>query len=373
VIEAAAGLGGSARQFFDDAPCGWVYTGLGGQITRSNLAFRSWTGYSEEQLSGGRRIQDLLAPGGRIYYQTNLEPLLRMQGSVSQVALEIERADGSRMPALVNAVLRSDDEGDPEAISIMVFDAEHREHEVAEALQRGMVGGTLPTASSFSIKVTYLPSVRSLQIGGDWYDSFWLDDQQQTLALVVGDVVGRGLHAATTMGQLRNAVRTLAMSCDGPAAVLEGLDLYSRRYEVGQGATVLYAQLDLATLVMRFSCAGHPPPAIVRPDGEPQLDWSGRWTPIDNHRGDGRSRPEGSLQLSPGSTLLLYTDGLIERRTHPDEDGLQRLLDTIGDVRKRTTGAAIGPAAVRALHDPGQDDDVCMLAFELTGEVETPA
>jgi phosphoserine phosphatase RsbU/P len=366
------------EQLFDDAPCGWVLTDSAGVIVKANRVFRSWTGFTEAVLSGGRRFQDLLAPGGQIYYQTHLEPMLRIAGSVSQVALEIVRADGSRMPALVNSVLRRDDAGQAYEISTMIFDAsdrrryeqgllegQAREREIAQELQRSMVSGVMPATPSFLIDVVYSPAVAGLAVGGDWYDAFWLDDAQSTVALVVGDVVGRGLAAAITMAQLRPAVRALATTGLGPAAVLEALDLYVSRYQSGKASTAVYAQIDLVTLEMRFACAGHPPPVVIDPDGEVCCDWAGRSTPLDTYRSSDSRRPEGTRQLTAGSTLLLYTDGLIERRSNPEEDGLQRLIETITAQGTRVAGVALGRAVARALHDPDQSDDICLLAIEL--------
>jgi len=369
---------GSTEQLFDDAPCGWVLTDSAGVIVKANSVFRSWTGYGEAELLGGHRFQDLLAPGGQIYYQTHLEPMLRIAGSVSQVALELVCADGSRLPALVNSVLRRNDAARAYEISTMIFDAsdrrryeqgllegQAREREIAQELQRSMVSGVIPAAPSFVIDVVYSPAVAGLAVGGDWYDAFWLDGAQSTVALVVGDVVGRGLGAAMTMAQLRPAVRALATTGLGPAAVLEGLDLYVSRYRSGKASTAVYAQIDLATLEMRFACAGHPPPVVIDPNREVCCDWTGRSTPLDTYRSDDSRRPEGTRQLVAGSTLLFYTDGLIERRSNPEEDGLQRLIETITAQREHFAGVALAHAVARVLHDPDQSDDVCLLAIQL--------
>jgi PAS domain S-box-containing protein len=373
---------GATKDFFNEAPCGWLLTDPTGLILSANRVFTSWTGFTQEQLAG-RRFQDILGPGGLIYYQTHLDPLLQIQGSVSQVALEVRRADGSHMPALINAVLRRDQTGAPYEISAMVFDASDRrryeqalrdaqvrDHELATELQRSMIASVMPIARSLSADVVYSPATAGLDVGGDWYDAFWLDDEQRELALVVGDVVGRGLGAAITMAQLRTAVRALAATGLGPGALLDALDVFVDRHDMGFMATVVYAQIDLATLEMRLAAAGHPPPVVIESDGEIGFDWSGRSLPLGVPDRRSSGRPEGTRPLTPGSTIVLYTDGLIERRSLPHEDGLRRLLETITEERADTGGSGFGGAVVRALHDPGDGDDVCLLTIELAGHAQ---
>ena len=101
-------LADSAEELFEHAPCGYLTTSLDGSILRVNRTFEELTGFGRDELLGGRRFQDLLTGGGRIYHETHYAPLLHMQGSVREIALDIVRADGSRLPALVNSVVRED-------------------------------------------------------------------------------------------------------------------------------------------------------------------------------------------------------------------------------------------------------------------------
>jgi serine/threonine-protein kinase RsbW len=161
------------------------------------------------------------------------------------------------------------------------------------------------------------------------------------------------------MGQLRSATRALATTGVGPEALLDGLDAYAGTHRVGQMATVVYAQLELATGQLRYACAGHLPPVVQGPDDAPAFLWEGRSTPLDIHV-DEASRAEAAYVLPPGGTLILYTDGLVERRSETLEDGMERLLAQLA-----VTGpAAPGFAAALAdeLRGPDQDDDVCVLA-----------
>ena len=369
-------LDDSAEDLFENAPCGYLTTAIDGTILRMNRTLEELTGLERTELIGHRRFQDLLTPGGRIYHETHYAPLLQMQGFVREIAIEIVRADGSRLPALVNSVVRHDDAGRPRAIRTTVCDAtdrrgyeqelvraRQREQEVALELQRGLLAGTLQEGDGFELGVAYRPAEKGREVGGDWHDAFWIEPGER-LALVVGDVVGRGISAAATMGQLRSALRALASTGFEPGALLEGLSEFSRRHEVGQMATVAYAEVDVRLGSMRYACAGHPPPAVVEPGGDARFAWEGRSPPL-NAFTAWSDRPDGASDLSEGAMVVLYTDGLIERRDRPLESGLVELLamiDKIGDQPP----AAVASALVREVADaPSQRDDVCVLAMRL--------
>ncbi len=372
-------LGDTAEDLFENAPCGYLSTRLDGTILRVNETFVSWTGLAREDLTGGRRMQDLLSPGGRIYYETHLAPLLLMQGAVREIAVEIVRADGTRLPALLNCALRTlGDEagGSTQVIRTTVFDATDRrryeqelmrmrgrEREIAQELQRSLLSGELPVAPGLDLEVAYRPGVSGLEVGGDWYDAFWLDEGE-TVAFVVGDVVGRGIAAATTMGQLRSAVRALASTGLAPARLVEALDRYARRHGVGRMTTLVYARLHLASGRLEHACAGHLPPVVMHPGEAPELLWDGRSLPLNAYRADESSRAEGAAVLPAGSTLLLYTDGLVERRSRSLDDGFEHLLREV-EAHREAGAAALAGALVRALRPADQSDDVCLLVARL--------
>jgi sigma-B regulation protein RsbU (phosphoserine phosphatase) len=363
----------SAEDLFEHAPCGYLSTLPDGTIVRVNRTFEAWTGLRREDLVGAKRFQDLLSPGGRIYHETHYAPLLRMQGSVREIAVEIVRADGTRLAALVNSVQHSDEHGRPRRIRTTVFDATDRrryedellrarrqEQDIAQQLSRSLLSGGLPAAPGLEVGVAYHPAESGLDVGGDWYDAFWLDEGD-TVGLVIGDVVGRGIGAAATMGQLRSAVRALASTGLPPGRLLDALDAYAERHEVGRMTTLIYAQLGLGSRRLRYACAGHPPPLILTPGEEPSFAWDGRSTPLDVHAAADGPRGEAAVTLAAGSTVLLYTDGLVERRSESLTDGLDRLLHVVAAHRDDTAATLVG-AVVRALHDPAHIDDVCVLA-----------
>jgi sigma-B regulation protein RsbU (phosphoserine phosphatase) len=360
-----------ADELFEDAPCGYLATRPDGTIVRVNRTFERWTGLSREELVEHRRFQDLLTVGGRIYHETHYAPLLQMQGAVREIAVEIVRADGSRLPALINAVLHPGDGDRPALVRTTVFDAtdrrryeqellrgRQREQEIASRLARSLLSGELPAGTGFELAVSYRPAVDGLEVGGDWYDAFWVADDE--LGLVVGDVVGRGIEAAATMGQLRSAARALASTGMGPAELLDGLEHYVRRHSVGRAATVVCATLSLKSGTLRYACAGHPPPLVAAPGAPAIFAWDGRSLPLDAISTSPSPRPEGVFALEPGSVIALYTDGLVERRTSPITHGMEKLRVDV-EVRHDVPVAELAPALVEAHRDREHADDVCLL------------
>jgi GAF domain-containing protein/anti-sigma regulatory factor (Ser/Thr protein kinase) len=232
-----------------------------------------------------------------------------------------------------------------------------RAQDVALALQQSMLPSALPEVSGLELTARYHPAVDSLEVGGDWYDVLALPDGR--VGLTVGDVVGRGLLAATTMGQLRSALAALALSADSPAAVLDGLERFAQQVEGARLATVAYAVLDPVGGTLRYACAGHPPPLVVSPDGTARFLEDGR-SPLLCVGAPGRTtpRPEGTAVLVPGARLLLYSDGLVERRRESLDVGLRRLAAYAGEIRDPDGWS---DELVRRMLVGAGDDDVALL------------
>ncbi|WP_159792334.1 SpoIIE family protein phosphatase [Puerhibacterium puerhi] len=252
---------------------------------------------------------------------------------------------------------------DPDALAIIAQQGgvaleRARLHEqsesVARELQHAMLTQNLPRRADLEVNAEYRPAVSGLEVGGDWYDAFGLDDT--TVALALGDIVGHGLHAATAMGQLRTATQALAAPGLGPAATLELLDQFVRRRQVGFASTLVYAELDTTTGTLSYACAGHLPPLLVR-DGGAEYLWEGRSAPlgVPNLRGP---RAEGSVLLKPGDVVLLYTDGVVERRDRPLRAGLDQLAAVAAE-------RGIGDEGELLSHffdaEANQRDDACVL------------
>jgi PAS domain S-box-containing protein len=231
-----------------------------------------------------------------------------------------------------------------------------REHRTAETLQRSLLPERLPEIEGLELAARYLPAGKGAAVGGDWYDALELRDGR--VALVVGDVVGHGLRAAAAMGQLRNACRAYALVETSPAEVLARMNRLVTSGGEDAMATVLYLTLDRETGEIAYASAGHPPPLLLTADGARFLE-GGRSIPV------GASDPavfrEGTDTMPPGSTLLLYTDGLVERRDEPLESRLAQLAASaraadgqVQDVCDQVLSGALGRS------EPV--DDVALLA-----------
>lgn len=240
-----------------------------------------------------------------------------------------------------------------------------QERQIARTLQRSLLASDLPRGDSrFVVETHYQAAAQDLEVGGDWFDAFLITVDK--LAVVVGDVVGRGIEAATTMGQLRSAVRALASASEGPARLIEGLDRFVDRVEAARMATVAYAEIDLTTGDLTYACAGHLPPLLHEPTGGPAYLMQGRSAPLGSRAGDTK-RTEHRQRLRAGSRLLLYTDGLIERRARSIEKGFEVLAR---EFARRRDAPLPGLTAGLADTLVGRDhaDDVCLLCLTLGTE-----
>jgi len=239
------------------------------------------------------------------------------------------------------------------------YEARHR---LAEALQRTLLPTALPTVPDVEIAVRYQPA-EGLEVGGDWYEAVALPDER--VGVAVGDVVGRGAAAAAAMGQLRSALRAFALWGESPAHALDQLARFAEGVEGGRVATVAYVVIDPATGHARYSLAGHPPPLVVTAEGEARFLEEARSAPLAALPGITHS--EAECTIPPGATLLLYSDGAVERRGATIDDGLALLARHAAAA----AAAGLGPEALcsrlleRLFADGPGDDDVALLAVRL--------
>ena len=239
-----------------------------------------------------------------------------------------------------------------------------QERAIARTLQRSLLAGDLPQDSRFVVESHYHAAAPDLEVGGDWFDAFMITPDK--LAVAVGDVVGRGIDAATTMGQLRSAIRALASARTGPAKVLSRLDRFVERVESARMATVAYAEIDLPTATMTYACAGHLPPLLHEPAGPARYLLGARSGPLGSRAGN-RDRREETVRLSSGSRLLLYTDGLVERRDRPIDRGLDLMAREWARRREAPTpGLTAGFADLMVGRE--HTDDVCLLCLTIGTE-----
>ncbi|MEV8098536.1 SpoIIE family protein phosphatase [Kitasatospora sp. NPDC085879] len=240
-------------------------------------------------------------------------------------------------------------------------EAHAREREVALALQAAMLP-TLPAIGEVRAAVRYRPAVGTLHVCGDWYDLVALPGHRTAVA--VGDVVGSGLAAAGVMGQLRSALSAASRVADGPARSLDVLGLYSRFVDGAESATAATAFIDHDTRTVAYSSAGHPPPALLHRDGV--VEFLDRATdPPLGARPEHVPRPQAEVRFEDGDTLVLYTDGLIERRREDIDVGLDRLARSLS-ARPAALPEALADSVLAELLPPGgATDDTALVVVRL--------
>jgi serine phosphatase RsbU (regulator of sigma subunit)/DNA-binding response OmpR family regulator/anti-sigma regulatory factor (Ser/Thr protein kinase) len=314
-------------------------------------------------------------------------PLLAPPEAAELVAAPLREDEGNELRGLL--MLASDrpaafDDADLELldvagarIAMAIEHAQRFEHqrELVETLQRSLLPDRLPEHPRLEFAARYQPGESGARIGGDWYDAVTLDDRR--VAVMIGDVVGHGIPAAARMAELRNALRAYAAEGHRPGAALQRLDrLVLTTMGTQMVATVLFLVIDLATRSITLSRAGHLPPLVRAADGTVRVLDSGNTLPLGVI---GSATPsEFTYALADGDTLLLYTDGLVERRSEPLDAGIDRLMTALGG----------GPGGAEATCDrvlerlvgerpPG--DDVAVLAMHVLApdagplELELPA
>ncbi|MFI5683163.1 PP2C family protein-serine/threonine phosphatase [Streptomyces sp. NPDC051636] len=234
---------------------------------------------------------------------------------------------------------------------------QHRD--TAEALQRAQLT-ELPTAEGLFLAARYLPATHGLNIGGDWYDAFAQPDG--SVLAVIGDVTGHGLRAAVIMGQLRTALRAYAVEGDSPARILTRLHHMLRHQQPELYATAVIARFTPGDPDVVWAAAGHPPAVMRSPDGEVRV--------LDTKPGIMLGVPlpyeyeDHVVRIRPGSTVALYTDGLVERRAQGIDPGITRLahaLAALSTAELEDLDACADSLLKPMLHDSERDDDICLL------------
>jgi PAS domain S-box-containing protein len=241
---------------------------------------------------------------------------------------------------------------------LAIANARAYEHELGtvEMLQRSLLPETLPKLESVEVAARYKPG--GGDVGGDWYDALQLGDGR--LGVAMGDVVGHGLGAAALMGQLRHATRAYALEGHAPGAVLDRLDRLVRSLEGGQMATLLYLVVEPDLSCARLASAGHVPPLLVGPDGRAAYLEGAPDPPLGVF--ETASHSETAIELIPGSTLILYTDGLVEQRGVSIDAGLEALRAAAADPGEDPEALCDRlMAAMLDVHKP--DDDIALLVL----------
>ena len=372
------------EELYETAPCGYVSTTVDGMITKTNRTFLGWTGYHADDIRYRQRFQTMLPIGDRIYYETHFAPSLAMQGSVREIAVELVTATGERLPVLLNAVLKTDEEGRPAAIRIAVFDArERRSYErelvaareaaeasaaearaLAETLQRTLLPPTAPEVPGLDVGGAFRPAGDGTVVGGDFYDVFEIGDDCWGVSL--GDVCGKGAPAAVITALARYTLRAEAVRSPSPSVVLTGLHDALVREDGRSFCTVLYTRVattdDGARLTL--SAGGHHLPMLVSNDGS--VREVGRSGALLGMLGPPRLH-DTTIDLGPGDALVLYTDGVIEARHGDDffgQDRLRRLLSELRGDPAQDVADAVASAAID-FQDGVTSDDIAVVVLKV--------
>ncbi|HEY9330898.1 MAG TPA: SpoIIE family protein phosphatase [Streptomyces sp.] len=386
----AALLEDSAEDLYENAPCGYLSTLMDGRIAKVNGTLLKWLGYRREELVGHRKFPDLLTIGGRLYHETHFSPLLHMQGEVNGIALELKAADGSRLPVLVTSKVKQDRDGEPLLIRTTLLDARDRRayerellrarreaerdrerlHRLATALQRTLIPPALEPVPGLDVAEHYHFASPD-EVGGDFYDLFPLADGRW--GFFMGDVRGKGADAAVVTSLARYTLRAAAVSDPEPAAVLAGLNTVlnlQAQEDEPRFCTVIFGLLTCGGngtgVHVVLAGGGHPPAVLLRADG------GAEYLPTPGGQLAGVVQDAQfttvTVDLRPGDTLLLYTDGLTEARTSNagDRYGDEALL---GFARALAPASATGTVkALTGLLDSfgeGLDDDTALLAMSV--------
>ncbi|MFG3659750.1 PP2C family protein-serine/threonine phosphatase [Streptomyces sp. NPDC047706] len=400
----------SAEELYESAPCGYLSTLMDGTVARINATLLGWLGMEREAVVGRLRFTDLLTVGGKLYHETHFAPLLRMQGEVTGIALDLKVTGGARLPVLVSSVLKRSSDGEPLLIRTTVFDATDRrayeaellhrkrqaeqaraEAELARAeaevarrqaeadrarladalsvLQQSLLPTSLPAVPGMDTAV-YYHAASAYQLGGDFYDLFPIGGTRWGFFL--GDVCGKGPQAAALTSLTRYTLRAAALHDPDPATALATLNaVLHDRYTAGgdpRYCTAVFGVVDTGTgdgPTIRVASGGHPPALVLRSTGEVESLTTAGGLLV----GVLPAAPfaTAGTTLGPGDTVLLYTDGLTEARTGPGRDSLygEDALHAFVAARAPATAQELVAALTELLDSfgAGLDDDTALLAL----------
>lgn len=342
-------------------------------------------GYRREDVVARKRFPQMLSVGGRMYYETHYAPLLQMQGSVREIAVELISAEGASMPVLVSSVLKRDPAGRPALIRTTVFSAqdrrqyelellrareraeesENRARLLAQTLQKSFIPPATPEVPGLDVAGVYRPAGRGDEVGGDFYDVF--ETPAGEWAVVVGDVAGKGAEAAGVTALARYTIRAAAIRTKKPGRVLEMLNQALLHQRASRFCTVVYCRIHRrkqGALRISLAAGGHPLPLLIRGRGEP-VPAGGAGTLLGAF--DDPGLQDETVDLEPGDVLFLFTDGVIEARRGKEFFGEERLRISLQALRDRTAGEIAGCLASEVVdfQEGLPRDDIAIVALKV--------
>ena len=373
----------SAEDLYENAPCGYLSTLPDGTIAKVNATFLEWTGYDRRDLVGHRRFQTLLSVGDRIFYETHYAPLLRMQHSIREIAVELVCADGRRLPVLINSIVKADADGEVAYFRTSVFDArqrrsyerellrarqraeesEARARDLAHTLQESFIPPVPAEIPGLHVGAAYRPAGSGGEVGGDFYDVFAITDDEWVV--VLGDVRGKGVLAARVTALARYTLRTAAMQRGGPAAILTTLNEALRRSDEDRFCTVALAGVHTGYDTPRITLAigGHELPFSVGPESRPLP--VGQYGDLIGVMED-PVFAETDFEMVPGQTLCFFTVGVTEGRSGDEYYGDQRLAAVLAETTDESA-AVIAERIVDdvvAFQDGTPRDDIAVIVLK---------
>jgi PAS domain S-box-containing protein len=343
----------------------------GRHILANRARAAALTGNADNEIVG-HTVDDFLEPGAAAEAHQNEELVMR-SGHERQFQEILAFPDGPHIFSVTKSPLRTSEGQISGVVGIardmtrelaLLADRERLyqlEHHLAETLQRSMLGSDEIADSRLEVCARYIPAAE-LAVGGDWYDTLPIAGGR--IALVVGDAVGHGIEAVTAMGQLRSAMAALINLASDPAAVLEALDQFAATLPRARSSTCLVVFIDPGAEQIVYSCAGHMPPIVVHPGRHADILAEHQDPPLAVKRLTPRRNTVVPFPVN--SVVLLYTDGLVERRNELVDVGLQRLVGRV-EGRVHPSMNELCDRVIKRLVSPeSQDDDVAMIAARLT-------
>jgi PAS domain S-box-containing protein len=332
---------------------GFFVADRNGAVVEINDAFGEITGFSHEGLpyrrphpwvvdeTAATEQLSRLKRDGAVEYEI---PIRHRGGRTVWVAVSMNAVSGADPDTYVGTI---------RDITVERAAAETA-RETSLTLQRAMLA---PMAIPAGFAARYEPAVPPLEIGGDWYDVLPVGERR--IGIIVGDCVGRGLKAAAVMGQLRSSARALLLTGAEPGVLLEQLDVVANLIPDAFCTTVFVAVFDVESRLLTYSRAGHLPAVLATPKFQTSMLTGAGSVPLAVHRD--HPRPQESQVLTPGSTLLLFTDGLVERRGEQIDDGIARVADLLGQTVDSPVDAVAELMLRELAPTRGYDDDVAIV------------
>ncbi|WP_432487756.1 SpoIIE family protein phosphatase [Kineococcus sp. SYSU DK018] len=322
-----------------------------------------------------RAVTGVLDPGGRVRgVLAQLAPtagvVLPLRGRGRTVGLMTVFTGPDRPPLTTEELATATEVAARAGLALDSSRLYRQQRDLAEALQRSLLSEP-PEPDHGQVAVRYSPAAEAAQVGGDWYDAFM--QPSGATVLVIGDVIGHDTQAAAAMSQVRTMVRTIGgLGDDSPVQVLAKADRAVANLQISTTATAIVARLEQTpeeiargTTRLRWSNAGHPPAMVITPRGE-VVALEGRDADLMLGVLPEIERSESETVLERGSTVVLYTDGLVERRDQPLQEGLARLRATLTELAAEDTGLdALVDGLLQRMLPPRPEDDVAVVAVRL--------